>query len=89
MRPTIRRSALASLIGLAAIALTATSTLAYSPYGLVSDFTTTPADGSPGTTYYDVYNGAETGRGDLNEQLLFYRDVVVNRDNLTHWSNLG
>jgi hypothetical protein len=87
MRVGIKRSGFSSAIGLLAIGLTATS--AGATWGPVSDFTTTPADGSPGITYYDVYNGSTTDRGDLDQQLLFYLDTVRERDNLAHWSNLG
>ena len=71
------------------LGLLAAPAAAYDPYGTVSDFTVQNADGTPGMTFYDIYGGATTGRGDLNDQPLFYRDVVMNRDNLTHWSNLA
>ncbi len=63
--------------------------LAYNPVGDVVDFTVTDADGNPGMTYYDILNGATTGRGDLDEELLFYLNGIKNRDNLLNWSNLG
>lgn len=40
-------------------------------------------------TFYDIYGGQKTGRGDLNDQIAFYKQVVTANHNLENWSNLA
>jgi len=60
----------------------------YQPYGPVSDIVIKSTDGRD-LTYYDIYGGSMTGRGDTSDEARFLVDLVTKEDNYLKWLNLA